>query len=353
MLPLRFYLLLLYKVFYLILTLLELKKKLNIVVQYLVAPILFVWLCYSIYHQVSEQKQLPSFIASLKQIPVGTAFWYMFLISLLTALNWGLEAFKWKRLTHQLEPLSFKSAYAAILTGQAVSFSSINRVGESIGKSMLLSDGNRLKGVVLSFVASASQLLVTLIAGLIAIIWMSPNIRIMLQDQLQLSASLSSMLYGSLSVLVGLFIICYTAIPFFANKLAKVSFFSKYIFLITSIQDIPKRLLLELSLISSARYLVFLLQYVLIFKVCNVVIEAPTIMALTSLLFLILAIIPTLTLAELGIRGKVSLLLFGMYSSNAMGVLAAAGGIWLLNLIIPACLGGLILLRLQYFRKRT
>jgi hypothetical protein len=47
------------------------------------------------------------------------------------------------------------------------------------------------------------------------------------------------------------------------------------------------------------------------------------------------------------------LILFGMYSSNTMGILAAAGGIWLLNLIIPACLGGMILLRLQYFRKRS
>ncbi|MGB4725691.1 MAG: hypothetical protein WBH12_10415 [Sediminibacterium sp.] len=91
----------------------------------------------------------------------------------------------------------------------------------------------------------------------------------------------------------------------------------------------------------------------LIFRLCGVLIDAPTIMALTGVLFLILAIIPTLTLAELGIRGKVSLILFGMYSSNTMGILAAAGGIWLLNLIIPACLGGMILLRLQYFRKRS
>jgi hypothetical protein len=157
----------------------------------------------------------------------------------------------------------------------------------------------------------------------------------------------------SLFVVVVLFIGCYAAIPFFANKLAKVSFFLKYVFLLTELQTIPKRLLVQLSFISGVRYLVFLLQYLLIFKLCNVSIEAFTVMGLTAILFLILAIIPTLTLAELGVRGKVSLLLFGMYSSNGMGILAAAGGIWLLNLIIPACLGGLILLRLQYFRKQV
>ena len=132
-----------------------------------------------------------------------------------------------------------------------------------------------------------------------------------------------------------------------------ISFFSKHVYLLASLQTIPKRLLIELSFVSGARYLVFLLQYLLIFKLCQVQIEPFTIITLTAILFLILAIIPTLTLAELGIRGKVSLLLFGMYSSNTLGVLAAAGGIWLLNLIIPACLGGLILLRLQYFRKRS
>ncbi len=317
------------------------------------APILFVWLCYSIYHQVNEQKQLPSFIASLHQIPVATTFWYLLLITLLTAFNWGLEAYKWKLLTRRLEPLSFKAAYAAILTGQAVSFSSINRVGESIGKSMLLSDGNRLKGVVLSFVASASQLIVTLVAGLMATIWMFSDIRVELQHQLQMSEAALTILYGALFIVVILFIVCYMSIPFFANKLAKFPLFSKYVFLLSALQTIPKRLLGQLSLISCVRYLVFLLQYLLIFKLCNVSIEAFTIMALTSILFLILAIIPTLTLAELGIRGKVSLFLFGMYSSNAIGILSAAGGIWLLNLIIPACLGGLILLRLQYFRKQV
>ena len=94
--------------------LIALQKKINILVQYLLAPILFVWLCYSIYHQISEQKQLPSFIDSLQQIPVATAFWHLLSISLLTAFNWGLEAFKWKRLTIKLEPISFKAAYAAI-----------------------------------------------------------------------------------------------------------------------------------------------------------------------------------------------------------------------------------------------
>jgi len=317
------------------------------------APILFVWLCYSIYHQINEQKQLPSFIASVQQIPAATAFLYLLFIILLTTFNWGLEAFKWKRLTHRLEPLSFKAAYAAILTGQAVSFSSINRVGESIGKSMLLSNGNRLKGVVLSFVTSASQLLITLVAGLMATIWLLPHIRFELQNQLHVSERILSMLYGALFFVVGLFIVCYAAIPFFANKLAKVSFFSKYVYLLESLQTIPKRLLIELSLISGARYLIFLFQYLLIFKLCQVQIESITIISLTAILFLILAIIPTITLAELGIRGKVSLLLFGTYSSNTLGILAAAGGIWLLNLIIPACLGGLILLRLQYFRKRS
>ncbi len=311
------------------------------------------WLCYSIYNQIQQQQHLQAFVASLQEQTVLAVIGYLLIIIILTTINWGLEAAKWKLLTHQLQYISFKSAYAAVLTGQALSFSSINRVGESIGKSMLLSDGNRLKGVVLSFVGSASQLLITLFAGLIAASTMYVSLSLQLQNQLAISATSITIIYVGLIVLLLLFLLCYAAIPFFANKIAKFHFFSKYAFLLAALQDIQPLGLIKLVFISAIRYLVFLLQYLLIFKLFQVNLTPTLMIGLTAILFLTLAIIPTLTLAELGIRGKVSLFLFGLYSSNELGILASAGGIWLLNLIVPACLGGLILLRLQYFRKRS
>jgi hypothetical protein len=74
--------------------------------------------------------------------------------------------------------------------------------------------------------------------------------------------------------------------------------------------------------------------------------------ALVGVLFLVLAIVPTIALAELGFRGKVSLLLFGIISTNSVGIIATAGGIWLINLILPAIGGTLFILGLRIFKHK-
>jgi hypothetical protein len=67
----------------------------------------------------------------------------------------------------------------------------------------------------------------------------------------------------------------------------------------------------------------------------------------------VLAIVPTIALAELGFRGKVSLLLFGLLSSNHIGIIATAAGIWIINLILPAIAGSIFILGLRFFRNKT
>ena len=60
-----------------------------------------------------------------------------------------------------------------------------------------------------------------------------------------------------------------------------------------------------------------------------------------------MAIIPTIALADIGIRGKLALELFGMISSNQLGIIAAALSIWLINLIGPAIVGSLLIIRIK------
>ncbi|MFN5761618.1 MAG: hypothetical protein ACK44U_06010, partial [Sphingobacteriales bacterium] len=68
---------------------------------------------------------------------------------------------------------------------------------------------------------------------------------------------------------------------------------------------------------------------------------------LVSILFFWLAIGPTITLMELGLRWEYSILLFGTISDNTIGVYAAATSIWLLNLVLPAMLGSLSILSIK------
>lgn len=70
---------------------------------------------------------------------------------------------------------------------------------------------------------------------------------------------------------------------------------------------------------------------------------------LISIFFLWLALGPTITLFELGLRWEYSILLLGTMSDNVVGIYATATAIWLLNLVLPALLGSLSVLSVRKF----
>ncbi len=72
----------------------------------------------------------------------------------------------------------------------------------------------------------------------------------------------------------------------------------------------------------------------------------------TTVLFLVLAIVPTIPIADLGIRGEVCIQLFGLLSSNTAGIAFTAATIWIVNLIIPALAGSLFILGIKLFRNK-
>jgi hypothetical protein len=133
--------------------------------------------------------------------------------------------------------------------------------------------------------------------------------------------------------------------------LERVPFIAKYSFFIQKLEDLHYRELTRFLSISLFRYLVFVIQYLLLLQVFDVNIIWWQVMCLVSVQFLVLAIIPSITLAELGLRGKVSLALFGLLSNNALGIIATSAVIWLINLIVPALAGSLLILGLRIFRN--
>jgi hypothetical protein len=71
-----------------------------------------------------------------------------------------------------------------------------------------------------------------------------------------------------------------------------------------------------------------------------------------SVVFLVLAIIPSIALlTELGIRWKTSIELVALFSTNITGILATSLAIWIINLVIPALIGSLLILGIKFFKK--
>jgi hypothetical protein len=69
--------------------------------------------------------------------------------------------------------------------------------------------------------------------------------------------------------------------------------------------------------------------------------------------FFVLAAVPTVALTELGVRGSISIFFIGLVSTNILGILVSSFALWIINLVIPALIGSLFVLELNFFRATS
>jgi len=248
-----------------------------------------------------------------------------------------------------IQKISFWRAFKAVFSGHAIAFNSINRIGDTAGRVLHLDEGNRLKGAALSFVGSISLIIVHLLFGLAGMTYMRINILDATHSLEGLSLFWMTALMSILTLGVLILILLFFRLSWLIRLLEKIPFVAKYRFVIEHMESLQWRFLTKVLLISAARYVVIVMQYVLLFQVFNVSLDFLDASALVMVMFLVLMIIPSITMAEIGLRGSISLQLFGMLSDNILGIVATAVGIWIITQIIPAIIGSIFLLGIRFF----
>ncbi len=329
-----------------------LNKKLKIFLNYFVGPVLFVWLTFSIYRQIQHQVDLHQSWNVIKAAFSGPQLGKLLIVILFMFVNWGLEARKWQILVSNIEKVSFGKAYRAIFSGQAFAFNSLNRMGESAGRAIFLQEGNRLRGIVLSVVGSMSQIIVTFVIGWISLVYFKFKI---LDTSHQMDVLSMFWLNGLIYVIapgIVLIIFIYFGLSGVIKLVEKIPFISKHKFFVQKLEDFHWKELTRILSLSFFRYVVFTVQYLLLLQVFEVNVTLPDAVCMVSLMFLIIAVVPTIALAELGFRGKVSLQLFGLLSTNTIGIISTAAGIWIINLMIPAIAGTLFIVGIRLFKNK-
>ena len=273
------------------------------------------------------------------------------MVILLMVVNWGLEAKKWQLLMRPIQSLSYKRAFRAVFSGQALALGTPNRVGEYVGRIVYMNDGNRLRALSLSAVGSVAQVLVTFFIGF----WGLMYVYFLLRNNLSLTHSLSIVWLTSLltvvfssTVFLGLF---YYNLAWLTKVFERIPFVAKYSYFIQKLETLYRKELTNILLLSFLRYSVYVLQYLLLYTFFGINIIWWQIICLTNVQLLIMTIVPSIALAEVGIRGKVSIALFSLLTNNSLGVIATAASIWLINLIVPALAGSLLILGLRIVRK--
>ncbi len=323
--------------------LMKLHRNIKIFINYLLGPVLFLWLSWSIYQEISGQPDIGLAWRHIKSSFRSPLLLNMVVVIGLMIVNWSIEACKWKISVSGIQSIPFSTAFRAILSGVSFSVSTPNRVGEYLGRVLYMEEGNRLKTIAVTIVGSISQLIITLVMGLAGLILLKRDIE---TGQVVSGLWLQVVIYGVMAAILVL-LLFYFRLSWLANWVDRLPLMKKFNYLTRALEDFNTGILIRLLALSFLRYLVFLLQYYLLFVFFDVKISGWEAGWSVSVSFLVMAILPTFAIAELGLKGKVALIFTGLFSTNKAGIFFATAGIWFINLVIPAILGSLLILGIK------
>ncbi len=224
-------------------------------------------------------------------------------------------------------------------------------MGEYVGRVIYLEEGNRLRAISLSIVGSLSQIIITMVMGVLGLLYMRFNIMSAPHHLQGLNVFWFNGLLYILSFGTLVFIAMYYELSLITKLAEKIPFVSKYIFYIQKLEDFHWKELTRILVLSFFRYLVFVLQYLLLLQFFHVNANWWQLAWMVCVMFLVLAVVPTIPVAELGLRGTASKELLGLLSGNTLGIVFTAVMIWFINRAIPAIAGSLFILGVKLFKK--
>ncbi|HMT29691.1 MAG TPA: lysylphosphatidylglycerol synthase domain-containing protein [Bacteroidia bacterium] len=258
----------------------------------------------------------------------------IFVIVFLMVLNWLIETAKWKLLLKNICPVTWLRGFRSVLSGVTISVFTPNRMGEFAGRVLHLESGTRIKAAIASVIGSMNQLLITVVAGGIGLLASLSDFDS--SESLLFRVKFLLILAGMLAA-----IIIYFKIPFlsrlgdFFSALKKINLYTK-VFALYAFGD-----LLKLTFWSACRYLIFTFQFYLFLQLFGIDLEYSEAMRVISIIYLVMAVVPSIALSELTVRGSVALYFLTPLTANTAGIIASTSLLWLVNLIIPAVFGSL------------
>lgn len=281
-----------------------------------------------------------SFVHFREQLEYLDWYWYL-VLACFSALNWSIETWKWQYLLKKVEPLKFRSAMKSVLSGVAVSQLLPYRTGEYLGRLAYISDKNKISAGILSVAGSFSQLLVTLIVGICAFLYIQP-IKYPLQV---IAGQLPDLVFLTIlfAILIVLLVAGYFYLPGFRLR-KPLKFLDAFK---SSLGLLNMRDLLSLLLISAIRYATFVIPYALVANHYNLPVGGSLFYgcaAVACILFL-QTVSPNFILTDIIIRLSVPALVFSGSMESPEGLDYIPGMfIYMFNIAIPMCIGAVVLL---------
>jgi hypothetical protein len=299
-----------------------------------------------IYHTVSSNDKLRQFKALIATINQTQVLITLTAVVTLMLVNWFLEALKWKYLTRKLQRISIWQSVEAIFCGLTWAIFTPYRLGEYGGRVLFLPARKRAYGVFVMGIGQFGQGTITNVLGAFALTWF-------LYTYLHLNSWVMLLIAVIMGAFALLMLTCYFNIKWLVSLLDKVSFLKKYSRFFDIISRYSKTELIVTFLFCVARFSVFSFQYYLVIHLLLPELPAFQSMMMVFNNFFIQSALPTLDLIDVGLRGLTASTFFGYITNQQIAVLAAVSSIWLTNLIIPAILGSVFVLKIRFFDRNS
>lgn len=311
-------------------------KSTKIWLKYLPGAAISALLLWGIYLQVKHQ---------LGKVD-SAAWWHtgpdylLWLAIILLPVNIGLEAKKWQILAGSAQPTTYRQALASYFAGIAFSIVTPNRIGEYPGRIVYLERKNTFRLISVSVLGIFAQIITVFVFGMAGLIYYN----------LAFPGTLSlTVLAGSAALMVLLGII-YMQFEKWLPLLQRFRWMRRlhvYRQLLMRFRNEEQLTVLGISML---RFLVYAAQYLILLRWMNVSMPLREGFFMACVFFWAITVIPSIALAQLGIRSQVGVFLFGKFSANTIGIVAASAGLWFINLVVPAVIGSILLLRWRIYR---
>lgn len=268
---------------------------------------------------------------------------YVVLVFVLMFVNWGLEAWKWQYLIKPLEHISFIKSLQSVFSGVTVSIFMPNRIGEFAGRIFYLEKADKIKATIKNFIGSISQLAVTLFFGLAAIAF-AYNQNFLRIDEIEIIKKN----YWWVLILSVLFLIgCFFFIKFYGAK-----FFGTNANYLKALYDVNYKQWLFVFMLSMLRYIVFLMQFYILLMAFDIQVGFQIAVTVIALIFFVSSFIPSFATTEVITRGATAVYLFNLAHVDTSLVVIVSLLLWIINLAIPALLGGLFVWKMKFFKEK-
>lgn len=261
----------------------------------------------------------------------------VFLFSLcgfLMILNWSVEALKWKRLMVSLQQLRFFTALKGVLAGLSTGILTPNRLGNFIGRTLMLNPEKRVKAALLTILANLAQFIVTIFFGCLGLSFIGISF-----------FESSTVLLLLLGAVFLMFALAFYLKPSRINRKPFNFFFGRNMEEgILFISNASNPLKLSVLSLSALRYFIFVIQYGLLLIVFNQVHLWPVLFAHISVVYLLMTLIPSLFFGKLFVREAAALLVLSHLGIPDAVIILSGFLLWFINIALPSLAGAVFLI---------